>query len=349
MKSTVELLAAGLKAQAAKHASGEGAKLGAYRVGSSGVLAMGKVVGGCIRLAHLRSLGVEADSAEESREHMFAAGRSNEDIWKALLLASEEPGLSVLREEEFPVTHRLPNGKMLLGRPDIVLLQNGVPARLLELKLASSMYTALDVYVLGKPKLDHVIQAAHYSLRLGLPIELWYASRADFHLVDRAKEKVPPGLPGVVYGWDQKAMKLSPFLVGYVLRTKENGQVTYQRIGLNPDGSEPQEVSTIVSTQGLDQFFDQLSRLGETDELPAMPSKVDLLGGEASWRKCDYCSLKPLCLSQKKGSVKDWVEAARKFLSEPKEILSASVKVLEKATDKVKSTSPSLSAEEDRP
>lgn len=337
MKSTAELIAAGIKAQQAKHAEGESAKLGAYRVGSSGVIALGgKVVGNCMRLAYLRSLGIEVEATSSDREHMFAGGRSNEDIWSELLLAANEAGLVIKREDEYPVSHRLPNGKLVMGRPDIVLggWEQGFDAnggadlffkgeRILELKAVSAMKTAVEVGTLHRPKLEHVIQAIHYGMRLNLPVELWYTSRVDFNLTDKAIDQVPKGLPNVQYSWNEKAFKILPFIQGFTLRVTETGQVAYRAIGVK----DAPEHFTIVTTHGLDTYFDQLSRMEETDSLPPMPSKLDLMGGEASWRKCDYCPLKPVCLDRKKGSVKDWTEAAKQFLSNP-------IKDLEDSSDK---------------
>lgn len=312
MKSTLELINQGIANMQASHAEGEKAKLGNLRIGGSGVLAMGnKVIGHCMRKSFLRQQGIDLADTSADREHMFAGGRGNEDIWLELLNAAKEPGLTIKREEEYPVAVKTANGTPISGRPDIVLFHQDQPVRILELKLASSLYTALDTGIFLKPKLAHVIQAVHYSHHLKLPIELWYASRADFHVPEFKKKDIPAGSDRVEYNWKGEAKKILPYLQGYTISVQENGQVMYQAIGVPGAGWQ----HTVVTVQGLDAYFDQLSRMKETDQLPPKPSKIDLDGGEMPWSLCDYCSLKPVCNNKsKETSTAKWVESVKDFL-----------------------------------
>lgn len=319
MKSTIELINQGIANMQAKHAEGETLKLGNLRIGSSGVLAMGgKVLGHCMRKAYLRQQGIDLDDTPENREHMFAAGRANEDIWLELLTAAAEPGITIKREEEFPVNVKLNNGTNLTGRPDIVLHQDGVPIRILELKAASSLYTAIDTGILLKPKLAHVIQAMHYSMRLNLPVELWYASRVDFAITEFIKTKQPAlsakGNPRLEYGWNGSAKKILPYLQGYELSVQDNGQVCYKAIG-QPDAKLEH---TVVTVEGILAFFEQVSEMKNSNILPPKPSKVDLDGGEAPWSLCDYCVLKPVCTNHKDKQIDTWAAKVSAFLTDKK-------------------------------
>jgi hypothetical protein len=303
MKPTLNLIAAGIAALQRKHAEGEGAKLGNLRVGGTGALAYGgKVIGTCMRQGYLRQQGIDVKNAGEDREHMFAGGRANEDIWEELFSAAAEsiPGLSWKREEEFPVNSATSNGTRITGRPDFVLFHKGQPQRILELKLVSSLYTALDVGIALKPKLGHLLQAVHYSIRLGLPVELWYASRSDYHVPEFKKPAVPARSARVEYNWKKEAKKILPFLQGYAVNLTAQGQVTYRAL---PAGKE---THTIITKEGILEYFEQQSKMKETDALPPKPSKIGLDGMEAHFSLCDYCVLKPTCVSYKGTSVKEW-------------------------------------------
>lgn len=161
-------------------------KVGTLRGGSSGALAMGgRPLGTCPRLAALRFKGLRVEEHEESRGFMFDAGNSNEDIWYDVLGHAYPPS-QILRESEVPITWDL-NGVKVTGRPDIVLTDaERKPVIGLELKLVCSFWTARSVLFEKAPKTGHLIQAAFYSWRLGIPFELWYASRVDWTIMCQA-------------------------------------------------------------------------------------------------------------------------------------------------------------------
>lgn len=309
MKSTYELIQQGIANLQAKHAEGEVTKLGNLRIGGTGSLAFdGKVIGACMRTGYLRQQGIEFKGTDEDREHMFAGGRSNEETWAELLGFANEPGVSWKREEEYPVNAITSNGTPISGRPDFVLFQDDKPVRILELKQVSSLHTALDVGITLKPKLGHLQQAAHYSLRLGLPVELWYTSRSDYHITEFKQDTVPPNHPRVVYNWKGRATKTSPFIQGYELAWSAKGQLTYRAL---PDGIV---TPTIITKDGILDYFEQQSKMKETDELPPKPSPIDHDGDKMGWRMCDYCELKTVCSEYKGASVKEWTSNVLKFV-----------------------------------
>lgn len=185
-----DLVVQGIRNLQAEHGAAEVDKVGTLRGGSSGILSAdetGEVTAGvCVRKAHLRFIGVDVNKYEQakgqegSKEHMFAAGRTNEDSWVEQLTKSW-PGI-VLREADVPVTWKIRDDLTVTGRPDVVLaeqemgedeynpaLQVPVTGKLvhgLELKLASSFWTVRDLLSKREPKLEHVIQAALYMWRL---------------------------------------------------------------------------------------------------------------------------------------------------------------------------------------
>ena len=206
MSKIKELYLAGLRARIKEHDDREKAKTGTLRGGNSGIITEGGIAAGaCGRLTYLRAKGINPNPIEEERELMFAAGRSNEDSWLDALKRSYDG--PILCEEEIPTHWITTEGTPVTGRPDIVLGKddgvatedtkysyspdeewNDGPARAfaphlgIELKLVSSLWTARTVLIEDTPKIEHLIQSAHYSWQLDCPFELWYTSRADYHI-----------------------------------------------------------------------------------------------------------------------------------------------------------------------
>lgn len=238
MKSTLELFIQGSQNLIDKKQEEEKTKVGTLRAGNTGVLTpTGKVAGTCHRKTFLRYKGIELEPEDISRKLMFDAGNGNEDLWVNVLEAAKEPGIVMRREEELGLEWSLPSGQKVSGRPDIVLGRNTSssasgepvwePVRGIELKLVSSLWTARDVLLKGKPKTIHLMQAGHYSWKLGVPFEIWYASRATFAITDYsqdrffAKKNFPKqgALLSEYCKYNEKGQILSvePFIVGYAI------------------------------------------------------------------------------------------------------------------------------------
>lgn len=164
-----------------EHEAREVAKVGQFRGGNTGILALGgKVVGACGRLTYLRWKGIRGvDEPGDNKQLMFDAGLANEDIWDKVLRPELTEGYTMLREEEIPIQWKLDEETLVSGRPDAVVckqfapnegrdgIEISIPVLGLEYKLVSSLWTGRDVGVELEPKIAHLMQAGHYAWALG--------------------------------------------------------------------------------------------------------------------------------------------------------------------------------------
>jgi hypothetical protein len=319
LKDTYELIQDGLRGIKREHAAQEAPKVGTLRAGNSGILLPdGQIAGKCARLTYLRFVGVDAEQEDPSREFMFAGGRTNETSWVDLLVSAGVAREDIRQEGEVPISWTTVLGTKVTGRPDIVIgarepSGTWMPKRGLELKLVSSLWTARDVAIVGNPKAMHLMQAAHYAWKVGVPFELWYTSRADYAINGWAAKQFPkPGQPGSVfcqYNDKGEAMKTLPFVVGYALGW-EGQTLTYQRLG--PDGPHP-VVKTIVTKTGIADYFELVARMGPEEPLPPRPVNLSANGEAGNYSICKYCALSPVCDKKERGSTKAWVEAVKEW------------------------------------
>ncbi len=318
------------------------AKAGNLRGGNSSLmLPDGKIVGGCINLTYLRFKGIPNQETTPEDDLMFDAGRRNEDHWYDVLSQSWDG--KILRETEIPTNWKTSDGTSVTGRPDIVLAdKDGKLVTGIELKLVSSLWTARDVKFQGKPKLSHLIQAAHYSWQLGVPFELWYTCRADFAVTgDWAKNIFPkagePGSEFCEYAYYKEGainpktkkpvkhkidheeymlgqakgekvscdiLKITPFIQGYQLDIHE-GKV-YYRDACNED-SQWQE--TIIKIDDLVRYYEQVTKMEKDNKLMPEPLIMDSKGEKANYTARQYCHLKELCCGKCKIDKLDlWVD-----------------------------------------
>jgi len=297
----------GIKRLQAKHDAEEKTKVGSLRAGNAGfVTADGKFVGQCARLTYLRHIGINVQEIEDSKEHMFAAGRGNEDLWMQVLREGW-PG-KILTETEVPTRWHTDNGIAVTGRPDIVLCnQDGKPEHGIELKLVSSVWTARDVLFQGHPKLDHITQAAHYSWQLGVPFEIWYTSRVNWPVVGWMQKNFPkPGEFGSEhcnYNNKGEIKSVNPFVVGYELK------ITKESVMYREAGSKYEWQKSPVTIDGIMTYYNFIATMTETDRLPGLSLNLDADGQKLAWSKADYCALGDLCCGDKSGetSVKNWL------------------------------------------
>jgi hypothetical protein len=220
---------------------------------------------------------------------MFGAGLDNEDQWMQTLSKAWK-GV-ILREQEIPVVWTTPNGTTVTGRPDIVLCTDDkVPQVGIELKLVSSVWTANAVHYKLEPKTDHLIQAAHYMWRLDIPFKLVYSSRVNWlvpynlkrSLADRYDVKMMQGKSGPE-AWDIK-----PFVREYDL-SFENGTLSYFTCGM------PCPQATIITVEGIERYYDLVSKIPATKKLGPRPAQKNMLGARSSYNPCDYCPLASAC------------------------------------------------------
>jgi hypothetical protein len=288
--SILDLWRTGHAAVAAESVANEASKIGTLRGGSVGHIAddMSTVIGKCHRLAHLRSLGIQEQHDAETYL-MFGAGLDNEEQW-VQTLSKGWKGV-ILREEEIPVVWTTSNGTQVTGRPDIVLCSEDKTPKLgIELKLVSSVWTANSVHYKLEPKTDHLVQAAHYMWRLGIPFKLVYSSRVNWlvpynlkrTLADRYDVKMIEGKNGL------EAWEIKPFIREYNL-SFENGVLSYYTCGM------PCPQATIITVEGIERYYEIVSKIPETKNLGPRPAQKNMLGERATYNPCDYCPLASVC------------------------------------------------------
>jgi len=334
MRSTLDLFIQGSQNLIAEKQELEKTKVGTLRAGNTGVLTpTGKVAGTCHRKTFLRYKGIELEPEDISRKLMFDAGNGNEDLWVNVLEAAKEPGIVMKREEELGLEWSLPSGQLVTGRPDIVLgtmrdlpqlgleQKEFVPERGIELKLVSSLWTARDVLLKGKPKTIHLMQAGHYSWKIGVPFEIWYASRATFAITDYsqdrffAKKNFPKqGAPLSEYcKYNEKGQILSvePFIVGYAIEWNGKGQLVYNQIGSD------KRVHTFITQQGIEAYYSLVERMEKDDTLGPRPENMDADGEPAGYDLCDsrYCPLASTCDNHEKNGLANWLGEVKKVLT----------------------------------
>lgn len=343
----------GLKRMQAEHDALESTKLGVLRAGNAGIMtADGNFIGKCPRISYLRFKGIKVKDSDENKEHMFAAGRGNEDIWLDKLKRGW-PG-KILREEEIPTSWETTSGVKVTGRPDIILCDmEGKPEAGIELKLVSSINTAKTVLFDRQPKLEHVIQAVHYSWQLKVPFEIWYTSTVNWHPTDWLKKSLPNSFDphfaehansgNIEVGYYknilsrnnkfyQKAISADEYALG--THGKGNGEVqagvkkilpftvgyelkiTDTTVYYRGAGSKDEWIKTEVSLDGIKGYYETISAMDTTDVLPPSPKNVDIHGEKLPWDNALYCDLGDLCCGDTSGekSVKNWMVKVNKKL-----------------------------------
>jgi hypothetical protein len=288
-----------------QHAELEVTKQGTLRGGSCGlVLEDGTICGKCQRMSLLRSLGVDYPPTDD-KQLMFSAGVNNEDIVAELLANSGWAG-KILRESECPVTMLLEGGGVVTGRPDIVLCDaDSAPVLGLELKLASSAGTVMDVFVALAPKLDHLIQLGFYSANLATPFDLLYANRFECPVTIWDQKKIPAEHGAVMF---DKRGKPNKFKCGYsVYETKYENEELYYRHSTQEDWTK-----SIVTVGGLRRYYQQIVRMQAEQKLTGRPVNLSATGEAGHWDKCDarYCPLSGVC-EQYEGDYTQWLDQAK--------------------------------------
>lgn len=309
MSRVKDLFLEGIRHRIKEHDNKEAEKVGTLRGGNSGcITADNKLLGQCGRIAYLRAKGINPNPIEEERELMFAAGRSNEDTWlDALKRTWTGP---ILCEEDIPTSWKTQIGMAVTGRPDIVLCEGeNKPVLGIELKLVSSLWTARDILINDVPKMNHLVQAAHYSWQLEVPFELWYTSRADYHIGsgwERRVFKKGLGLPMMETNDDGHPKKLTPFVAGFTMHW-DGDRLVYTSVQTG------RSVQTLITQTGINKYYNQVADMDVTDKLPPRPEGVKG-DGSKSYSACDYCALNSVC--DKVTGTTDFYNAAKQVVRE---------------------------------
>lgn len=249
---------------------------GSYRIGTSGCVADGEVYGTCHRKALARALGKESYPGTGTAI-MWAAGERLEDTLTMVLEASGYKG-KVLRHADVLVKAEA-GGKPLMGHPDIVLAdESGKPILGIESKGVFGTTTAVSAFLERRPKNANLIQAAAYSLFLGIPYVLLYTNPSWFkpHFSEQKK-----------YG----VSNIKPFYSLFFIEWRDD-RVWYRH------ESSDEWVSTGVTRQGIMDYYQLVTEMQVKRELGPRVSS-DYVNGEANkWGAegdCKFCEHNKAC------------------------------------------------------
>lgn len=321
-----ERLRLGRERKEKDRASEEVKKLGVLRAGMSGIMSgeTGDIAGTCHRKTHLRSLGLELEQIEDHKKIMFELGFASEDITTEILEKSLLPHEILLREEEIPIKWQIDSvldpdtglPVQISGRPDIVICTghedesgtvlldtsitgdkflSATPKLGLELKSVHSMWTARDVLFNQQPKMNNLIQSAHYMWKLNVPYKLIYKSYSALgqSMNDWAAKLFPkqgePLSQYVEYN-DKGGIKgLKQFEIVYDLKIDDRGRVCYKL-------EEATEwTRTIITTQDIERFYTYVSSMAADKQLGPRPMTIDAHGEKLNYKDCQYCPLLGTC------------------------------------------------------
>lgn len=313
------LLKAGFSHMQDEHAELEKTKIGILRGGNSGLAdydgTKWGVTGTCHRKTYLRLKGIDLNDIDDDRHIMFGGGRTNEDFWYDLI--SRTYPHKILREEEVPIKWTTDNGTLVTGRPDMVLCDSAARPQLgLELKMASSLWTCREV-INGRPKQPHLIQAAHYSWKLGIPFQLWYTAYVDFAVTGWAQKHFPRqgelGSDYCAYNEKGEIVKTLPFQIGFELRWEADGTLSFKRADTTDKWQH-----TIITSARISNYYNVVANMEEKDTLGPRPENLKFDGSKMSWNMCDakYCPLAATCDKFKdNSSLRVWTEEVQKTIT----------------------------------
>lgn len=319
----LDLVAAATEGQR-KLASQRKPEPGMVRGGSVGAIINNQIHGICHRKAYLRYHGIEVPLPTEI-ELMTNQGEKNEEIWFNDLQYGLPEHLYVIDQEQLKVVWNTVfgiDGKM---SQDLLIWdrRTDLPFRGLELKNLSSVSTAKSVHYELRPKEDHIIQAANYSLRIGdkylngkpLPYQLVYSSRSIWQMYamgDKAKQAI------VEKGWDVdwkwgKPSAILPFHRVYHLDWNLDGTLRYWTPGLR------QWVQTQLTRESIDNYYDAVSiKIDKQNHLGPRPT-TQHLDGKSAYSPCGYCDWSSICDQFENASVDEFKDQARLYAKQKKE------------------------------
>lgn len=311
-----ERLARARQIKRAEYKQGEIQKLGTLRAGSSGIMSQeGQIAGACHRKTHLRQLGVEADPPNTPRLMMFEAGYESEDSLARNLTLSLEPGEILLREEEIPVSWITQSGITVSGRPDLVICSSDrKPILGIECKSVHSVWTSRKVLFESQPKMDNLIQAAHYMWKLDVPWKLVYRQSSNQAMPEFAHKLLPaPGQPNseyIEYNDKGKPKHVKQFEIIYDLKLDETGRLHYKL------ETADQWVATLVTTSDITRYFEYVSTMQTSKQLGPRPLTISATGEKENYSNCGYCPLQEICDRYEDGGYTEWLQKVNEKLQE---------------------------------
>lgn len=300
MLNIKDILAEGRRLKTSQDKTERAKEPQALRAGNSGILVSTDkediVYGECARKAHLRYLQIE-ETASAMTQEIFDEGTSSEPIVNAII----QPGLDslypghLLMDGEFTVatTWQTSKGTPVTGRPDgVIVNKDNVPVAIIEHKKKISYYSMRNSSFMGMADNKHLVQAAHYSWQLGnIPAYIIYRSGSIWHwwAFDRKirdEIQASPHQNGIEYK-DSSPSKIMPHYSIYTL-TWEDGIVYVEYEG--------KKQATLITADGIRNFYDATDGIREHKELGPRPSSKSLIiGNKSGYSPCGLCAFKPVC------------------------------------------------------
>jgi hypothetical protein len=234
------------------------------------------VLGTCHRIALARFKGLQSEASDETR-CIFEAGEVSEINWKEKVSAAWAG--TVTGDADYPLKYQI-RDVTVTGRPDLMLLDaDDNPVLGVELKNIAALQSAASLYFEDSPKVDNLIQAAHYSLKFRVPWILAYSFNGQGEVPFWCMKKY--NLP--------KGTKVKPFKREYKLFWKD-GQLGYVK-------QSGEEVMTIVTAQSIDDFFTLILDMEQHKDLYLRHSSRTLSGDIQPFDTCAFCPAQNACSS----------------------------------------------------
>lgn len=300
--SAIDLYEQGRVIEKEAHDSQEIHKVGTLRGGSTGCITpFGDVYGKCHRIAFARYKGLQPQ-IEKTSFVWFDAGYANEDAWLQKLTKTVDAmgdDYTLKSEEDCPIKWEI-DGVKVTGRPDLMIYNKDEAILGLELKVVCAVKSAINVYCEDKPKIDNLLQAAHYSMEHNCPFNLVYSYRSRSFAPSWASryadkltviEKVFPAKKKKdgTYGkpFVKRDYQLEPFIKEFKIGF-EDDHVYY----IKEDGTK---VITQFTAEGIRKYYGMIVDMDKNKHLYTRVSQKDLFGEILPYNPCNYCEFSDAC------------------------------------------------------
>jgi hypothetical protein len=242
----------------------------------------------------------------------------------------------ILREEEIPIEWFTSNGTKVTGRPDMVVCkreetlvgtsdtgnfytQTTTPLWGVELKSVHSVWVSRDVLGENRPKVENLLQAAHYAWKVGVPFKLAYK---QYSIQEIPGWKGAKGMPG----WSQKLFP-KPGMPGSEFIDYEKGRVQQYEIVYEIDIAQDSRgtiryrkesiandtpwTKTLLCRADIERYYYFASKMSQEEKLGPRPMAIGADGKEKNYSKCDYCPLEPVCSSHEGKGYQAWLQEVK--------------------------------------
>jgi hypothetical protein len=313
-----------------KHDEEDAGKCGSLRAGNAGMMcedsdtgqliSFGGSPSACPRRTYLRFLGIQevVDDKRVRIQRMFDGGVASENNFRRRLEAGLPEGYSTLKEEDTPIRWATQTGIEVTGRPDLVVIDpKGVAIAGVENKCMSSLWTVTKVVFKQLPKTDHLVQAGHYSWKLGIPYELWYSSGVNFALpkpysyLPKRDDETP--LAKMLDYWeDGRASGISVAEIGYRLRWNSKDFLEWQQVSDQGEVTQKDWTTSIVSKPRIQAFYEFIARMQTEGVIGPRPESFSADGKDAEYSPCKYCELSAVCDKHEGKGLNRWIKEVLK-------------------------------------